>query len=173
MQKIFFCLLLIALVSCQYEITTTWSLDKNGCSGTPTYISAQKSSICTPANYCNSIIAIDYSKVECGNLPSPFPGSTVYYTYTTSDCSDDPTTMTVSPLCYQTMSYVCNNGVVKETMYLNTDCSGSPLTNYSYAVGNCTSTFLGGSYKFVCGGIVNLPNFFMLLSLLAISVSFF
>jgi len=116
------------------------------------------------------------TKSTCGKVADAFPASTVYYTYSSnSACTGDPDIVSIYGGCTSSIlgssSYTCANGVVTSNVYSASDCSGTPTSNYSYPTGNCTS-LAGTSYKYTCGGIVTIPNFLMLVALLAVSLLF-
>jgi len=172
MQKIIICLLFVALASCQY--LNLFSYTKDSCAGNANQIVATKTSACVAID-CISVLVIS-TKSSCGKVADAFPGSTVYYTYSTvGDCSGDPDIVSIYGGCTSSVlgssSYNCVGGVVTTNTYTSGDCSGTPSTNYSYPTGNCTGA-LSTSYKYTCGGIVTIPNFLMLLALLAISLLF-
>jgi len=161
-------LFFIALVSCQYQIVSTW--DSSSCSGNPLNIAAIASSSCSAVG-CFTLLGVSAS-TSCGAVPSGYPGSTVQTTYTSNDCSGSPSSVLIQGGCYGAIgiysSYTCKNNVVTYGVYSDSACT-TATSNASFAVGNCTGGF-GSSYKYTCGGIVNLPNFLMLLALLAVSL---
>jgi len=154
-------------VSSQYQSVSTW--DANACSGNPLYIIATASSACASLG-CLSALGVSV-QTSCGAVPDAYPGSTVYSTYSSNDCSGSPTSVVIQGGCYVSSSYTCKNNVVTYATYSDSSCS-TMTSNYSYAVGNCTAG-IGSSVKYTCGGIVNLPNFFILFALLAVSLFFY
>jgi len=171
MNQLIVCLLV--LIAFCYKATSDYQniqyYQGESCSGDFTYSISSNSGFCLQLG-CIGGLGLFYKTTCTAKLPDAPKESLVLWNYNTGDCSGDPQTYTVTKGCYITTKSTCVNN-----MYTITSCTGSSTSNLTTNIptGNCTG-FGGVSYKYTCGGIINMPNFFFtLLALLAVSLGFF